>query len=141
MTLRDLKMLLLLHPSKAFRLLLPRGEPVPVSFHITEVARVRKDFIDCGGRPHSTEVCQLQAWLGPDDDHRLTAGKLSAILRKTGDLFPSDAVPLEIEYEDGVLSQFPVSNYRLMPSVILLALELKHTDCLAKDVCLAPAKS
>src|SRR6187402_147169 len=99
MTLRDLKTLLLLNPEKGIRLLLPHGGLVPVAFHITEVARVRKDFIDCGGRLHSTEVCQLQAWLGPDDDHRLSAGKLSAILRKTGDLFPSDSVPLELEYE------------------------------------------
>ena len=138
MTLRDLKTLLLLHPAKSFRLLLPRGEPVPVAFHITEVARIRKDFIDCGGRPHSTEVCQLQAWIGPDDDHRLTAARLSSILRKTGDLFPSDNVPLELEYEDGLLSQFSVSSHRLTSAEILLTLSLKHTDCLAKDVCLAP---
>ena len=138
MTLRDLKTLLLLHPGKSFRLLLPRGEQVPVAFHITEIARLRKDFIDCGGRPHTSEVCQLQAWIGPDGDHRLTAGKLSAILRKTGDLFPSENIPLQLEYEDGLLSQFPVTSYRVTSSEVLLILALKHADCLAPDVCLAP---
>jgi hypothetical protein len=138
MTLRDLKTLLLLHPAKSLSLILPRGEQVPVSFHITEIARIRKDFIDCGGRPHSTEVCQLQAWIGPDADHRLTAGKLAGILRKAGNLFPSDNVPLELEYEDGLLSQFPVTSHHVTPTAILLTLSQKHADCLAPDVCLAP---
>jgi hypothetical protein len=136
MTLRDLKTLLLLHPVKALRLLLPRGEQVPVSFHITEIARIRKDFIDCGGRPHTSEVCQLQAWIGPDEDHRLTAGKLSAIIRKAAPLFPTDTIPLELEYEDGLLSQFPVTGHRLNPAVLLLTLSEKHTTCLAPDICL-----
>lgn len=136
MTLRELKTLLLLHPGKTLQLLLPRGEQVPVSFHITEIARIRKDFIDCGGRPHSTGICQLQAWIGPDEDHRLTAGKLSAILRKAASLFPADAIPLEFEYEDGLLSQFQVTSHRLTSSALLLTLSEKHATCLAPDVCL-----
>lgn len=27
---------------------LPGGETLPAHFHITEVGRVRKDFVDCG---------------------------------------------------------------------------------------------
>ena len=35
--------------SATIQLMLPNGSLVPAHFHITEVGRVHKDFIDCGG--------------------------------------------------------------------------------------------
>jgi hypothetical protein len=75
------------HPEKQFRLVL-RKEAVPVSFHITEVAHVQKRFIDCGGKLHTTHTCQLQAWVGPDDHHRLQAGKMARVLDLAAKVLP-----------------------------------------------------
>jgi Family of unknown function (DUF6428) len=134
MKLQELKQLLQRHPNKGFRLQLPTGDPVPVSFHITEVGHVRKKFLDCGGRMHETETCQLQAWVGSDEEHRLANGKLLGIL-------PGDQLTVEIEYEDAALSQHPIAGADVRGDAVVLRLEAKHTDCLAKDVCLPPEKS
>ncbi len=101
MTLHELQNLLSQHADKAFQLRLPGGSTVPVSFHITEVGHVKKSFIDCGGQFHETESCQLQAWVGSDEDHRIASGKLAGILRKASFLLPDPEIPVEIEYEDG----------------------------------------
>ncbi len=136
MKLTELKQLLHDHPAKAFMLRLPTGRPVPVSFHITEVGHVRKKFIDCGGRMHETETCLLQAWVGSDSDHRLATGKLLGILGKAASFLPGDELPVEIEYEDRVLTQYPVTGAEVGDETVVLLLAEKHTDCLAKDVCL-----
>jgi len=141
MKLRELKQLLQQHPDKGFRLQLPTGNPVPVSFHITEVGHVRKKFIDCGGRMHETETCQLQAWVGSDEEHRLASRKLLGILDKAALFLPSDHLPVEIEYEDTALSQHPIAGAEVREGEVVLLLESKHTDCLAKDVCLPPEKA
>ena len=36
------------NPLAALHLMLPDGSFVPAHFHVTEVGRVQKDFIDCG---------------------------------------------------------------------------------------------
>lgn len=48
MNLSELKSLLTEHSSHLFRIALPDGNAVPVSFHVTEVGRVQKTFLDCG---------------------------------------------------------------------------------------------
>ena len=135
MKLHELKQLLHAHPEKAFRFQLPTGSPVPVSFHITEVGHMRKKFMDCGGRMHETETCQLQAWVGSDEDHRIATGKLLGILRKAADFLPGDELPVEIEYEDEALTQYPIEGAEVGDEAVILRLTAKHTDCLAKEVC------
>src|SRR5687767_9972962 len=66
MNLSGLKTVLKEAADKHFRLKLPDGSPVPVSFHVTEVGRVQKTFIDCGGVFRETVAWQLQIWVGPD---------------------------------------------------------------------------
>lgn len=131
------------HPEKPFRLVLPGSATVPVSFHITEVGHVTKKFIDCGGKIHAIEACQLQAWLGEDTDHRLSAGKMARVLelaRQKGVLPDGQDLDVEIEYEDAALSQYTVSDAAVTESEVMLLLAAKHTDCLAKDVCCPPAR-
>lgn len=135
MKLHELKQLLQQHPDKGFRLQLPAGEPVPVSFHITEVGHVRKQFIDCGGRMHATETVQLQAWVGSDDEHRLANRKLLGIFNKAASFLPGDHLPVEIEYEQNELSQYPIAGAEVREDSVVLLLAPKHTDCLAKDAC------
>ena len=139
MKLSQFSSLLQAHADKQFHLVLPGSSAVPVSFHITEVGHVIKKFIDCGGKLHTTQTCQLQAWLGSDTDHRLYAGKMAGVLglaEAKGVLPAGEDLDLEIEYEDTALSQYPVTGYAVTPDAVVLTLAAKHTDCLAKESCL-----
>ena len=135
MILSELRSLLAAHPERVFRLLLPDGEPVPVSFHITEVGRVHKTFLDCGGTPRETITCQLQVWVGKDYDHRIETGKMAGILEKGKPMLPDESVPVEIEYEDRVISQYTIESHELTGDAVILKLAHKHTECLAPELC------
>jgi hypothetical protein len=139
MTTADLAAALAAAPEAALHVRLPDGVLVPAHFHVTEVGRVRKDFIDCGGTVRSSTTCQLQLWVADDTEHRLTAGKLAGILRAGEKLLGPGALPVEVEYEGGLISQFPLADIQLTPAGLLLVLGGKHTDCLAKESCLPMA--
>jgi arsenite methyltransferase len=137
MKLSQFKALLESNRDKQFRLVLPNNKSVPIQFHITEVAHVQKRFIDCGGRIHVAETCQLQAWVWKDTDHRLAAGKMADILKISEKVLPQNIdLDIEIEYEDTTISQYPVTRHLVTDDAVTLYLSNKHTDCLAKDVCL-----
>lgn len=132
----EFKQILQSNPDKQFRLMLPNQSDVPVSFHITEVAHVQKRFIDCGGKRHTTDTCQLQAWLGEDTNHRLKAGRMADIMRLASDILPAGQdLDIEVEYEDKTISQYPVADYMVTGDAVILTLRSKHTDCLAKELC------
>lgn len=135
MKLNELKNLLTTHSERQFQVQLPDGSPVPLSFHVTEVGRVHKAFIDCGGTERETTTCQLQVWVGPDHEHRLETGKMAQILKKAQGFFPSEDIPVEIEYEDGVISQYTIEGYQVREDAVVLDLASKHTDCLARELC------
>lgn len=137
MKLSAFKALLQSHREKQFRLVLPSAGAVPACFHITEVAYMQKRFIDCGGRLHTTHTCQLQAWVWTDVQHRLMAGKMADVLNIAKRILPEDRdLDIEIEYEDATISQYPVTGYAVTNEAVTLYLGYKHTDCLAKDLCL-----
>lgn len=138
MTPQDLNGILALHPELPLKLQLPHGGEVPVSFHITEVGVVQKDFIDCGGTRRQTRTFQLQAWVGEDEDHRLSSQKLGGILGKGLAAFGGIDLPVEIEYEDEVISQFPLDRVSAEGGALVFHLTTKHTDCLAKTLCGLP---
>jgi hypothetical protein len=139
MKLHEFKALLEANRDKQFLLQLPNEKTVPQSFHITEVGLVTKTFIDCGGKVHSLQTCQLQAWIGPDVDHRIEAGKMADILKVSASIVPNDFLYLEIEYEDDIISQYPVAEAVVTDEAVTLVLTTKHTDCLAKELCMVPS--
>jgi hypothetical protein len=122
------------------RFVLPDGGIVPAHAHITEVGRVDKTFFDCGATFRKTSFLCLQAWVADDTDHRLPAGKLADIIDRAAPLFQGDDLDVELEYEDGLISQFPVESLSIDGDSVVVFLSTKHTDCLAKDICLAPAQ-
>jgi len=138
MKLSELKTLLSEYPERFFRLLLPDGGTVPVSFHVTEIGRVHKTFLDCGGTLREKTTCQLQVWVGEDYDHRIETGKLAGILEKGAKLLPDESVPVEIEYEDKVISQYTVEAHEVSESAVVLHLAHRHTECLAPELCGLP---
>ena len=60
---------------------LPNGELVPSHFHVTEVGKVTKHFIDCGGTERKETVVNFQLWEENDYNHRLHPEKLVHIMR------------------------------------------------------------
>jgi hypothetical protein len=136
MNLTEFKKLLSDHPGKLMRFVLPGGKSIPRHYHITEVGHVKKDFIDCGGTIRTASACVLQAWVAAnDEDHRLEAGKLAAILLMADKILPGADLPVEVEYEAPVISQFTIAGSRLASDAIVFQLKKKHTDCLAKESC------
>ncbi len=138
MNLTELKFLLTKYSDRVFRIALPDGDAIPISFHVTEVGRVHKTFLDCGGKLRESLICQLQIWVGEDYDHRLETGKMSKILEKASACLPETAIPVEVEYEDKVISQYTIETHELTDGAVVLRLAHKHTECLAPELCGLP---
>lgn len=139
MNLSELKTLLVDHSDRYFRISLPDGSAVPLSFHVTEVGRVQKTFLDCGGTLRESISCQLQVWVGEDYEHRIETGKMAAILNKAKAYLPDETIPVEVEYEDQVISQYVIADFTLTDEAVVLNLANKHTECLAPELCGLPA--
>lgn len=136
MTIHEFNQQLETHRGLPLAFQLPDGGFIPAHFHITEVGHVKKTFVDCGGTRRTQETCLLQTWVANDEDHRLPAGKLADIFAKTRDVLPDHSLPVEVEFEDYVVAQFPVQSASVIDGALTFQLGLKHTDCLAKDVCI-----
>lgn len=124
------------HSNHELRFVLPDGDCVPVHAHITEAGRVDKTFVDCGGTMRKISNTTLQAWVADDVDHRFAPGKLARVLDIAAPILNGDDLDVEVEYEDCAISQFPVLAASVEDGVLIFQLGSKHTDCLAKDVCL-----
>ena len=135
MTVREFRTLLEAHPGMTMHFMLPDKAFVPAHYHITEVGRVHKDFIDCGGTVRSATSCVLQIWVADDVAHRLETTKLAKIMEIARPLLQSDELPVDVEYEDAVVSQYPIGGAEITPGGILFYLGTKHTACLAPDKC------
>ena len=138
MKIGQLKTALANNTESVVRFLLPNGMSVPTHAHVTEVARVDKHFVDCGGTVRQETYCRLQTWVADDLDHRLNAGKLLKILEKAKPLLKSDDLDVDVEHEVGFISQFPVEGATASGSEITLQLGTRHTACLAMDQCCPP---
>jgi Family of unknown function (DUF6428) len=124
------------NPNLGIQIVLPNQTIVPAHFHITEVGRVQKDFIDCGGKVRSSTSCLLQVWVANDVKHRLEAIKLANIIRKAQPLLKSNDLPVEVEYEQEVISQYPIESVEITHAGIQFHLGAKHTACLATELCI-----
>jgi hypothetical protein len=122
----------------SIRFLLPNGEFVPIHAHVTEVARIDKRFVDCGGTLRNDSLCRLQTWFSDDVDHRLTAGKLLKILEKAKSFLATDDLEVDVEHEIGFISQFPLESVEISSTEIVLRLTERHTACLALEKCKPP---
>jgi hypothetical protein len=135
MKLSELKHSLAQHSDRTLRFVLPTGTTIPAHAHVTEVARLDKRFVDCGGTFRTESTCRLQAWFADDTEHRLTAGKLLSIFNKGARILETEDLDVELEYEAPFIAQFPVSSVELNGESLLVRLGTKHTACLAEDKC------
>lgn len=114
---------------------LPNGTTVPGHFHVTEVGKITKHFIDCGGTVRNEEVINFQLWDANDYDHRLHPEKLLHIIALSERILSLDDLEIEVEYQGETIQKFGLdfdgANFLLSG---------KKTDCLAKDKCGIPAE-
>ena len=104
----ELKKELKKYPDANVRFRLPDGQWLPAHAHVTEVARIDKRFLDCGGTLRNDSLCRLQTWFSDDLEHRLTAGKLAKILDKADPILQSDDLDVDVEHEVSFITQFPL---------------------------------
>jgi len=113
---------------------LPDGNLVPRHFHVTEVGKITKQFIDCGGTVRTEEVVNFQLWNANDYDHRLHPEKLLKIIELSEKaLGIGEDLPVEVEYQGRTIEKF---GLEFDGRHFLLA--TKQTDCLAKENCGVP---
>jgi hypothetical protein len=117
------------------------GEPIEPHVHVTEVGRVQKDFVDCGGTVRRLVTCLLQTWVGEDRDHRITAGRLLKAFEHAAPVLGDEDLAVELEYETCNVVQLVVASVKQEPDRLVLQLGSKHTDCLAKELCVPSAAS
>ena len=114
---------------------LPNGQLVPSHFHVTEVGKVSKHFIDCGGTVRKEDVVNFQLWEANDYDHRLHPEKLIHIIELSEKIIGMEDLEIEVEYQAETIGKFGLDfdgkNFLLTT---------KQTDCLAKDQCGIPTE-
>ncbi len=135
MRISELSNVLTSSPESTIRFQLPSGELAPAHAHVTEVARISKRFIDCGGTFREEAMCRLQTWIANDYDHRLTAGKLAKVLDKARSILGDEDLEVDVEHDMGFVTQFPLDGTTTQGSEILLSLRGRNTACLAPDLC------
>ncbi|WP_400078406.1 DUF6428 family protein [Winogradskyella sp. R77965] len=112
---------------------LPNGTLVPSHFHVTEVGKITKNFIDCGGTVRQEEVANFQLWNADDYDHRLHPEKLLNIIELSEKELNIGDLDIEVEYQSDTIGKYSLDfdgKHFLLTS--------KQTDCLAKDNCGIP---
>ncbi|NBC04971.1 MAG: hypothetical protein GVY20_14900 [Bacteroidetes bacterium] len=132
MTLAEIKSNL--KKTETLKFILPDGTQVPSHFHVTEVGKVTKHFIDCGGTERFQNVINFQLWTADDVDHRLQAEKLNSIISLSEKKLNLDEnAQIEVEYQGQTIEtyglDFEDKEFKLIP---------QQTDCLAKDKCGIP---
>jgi hypothetical protein len=132
MRLAELKAGLAKHPELNLRLELCHGTLLPAHAHVTEVARIEKRFIDCGGTLRTEAFCRLQLWVAKDFWHRLKSATLLAILEKATQVLGPDDLEVDVEYELGVITQSPVQAMSVIDGELVLQTAQRRTDCLAR---------
>ena len=141
LNISELRAALAAEPTLPVTVIWPDGEPIEAHFHVTEVGRVQKDFVDCGGTVRRVVTCLLQTWVGEDTDHRITAGKLLKAFDYAAPVLGGEDLPVELEYESCNVVQLRVIAIERSAEALVVRLASKHTDCLAKDLCIPNATS
>lgn len=137
MNLSDFKDALDKHAEKDLSIVIPGGHSVPAHFHITEVGRTEKRFVDCGGKVRNLAFASVQVWVANDTSHRLSARKLASILEKTESIIGFDNPEMQVEYQEGSIALLSVEGFEVMDGSIAFLLANKQTACLAMEACLS----
>lgn len=111
------------------------GSIVPGHFHVTEVGKVHRHFIDCGGVEREETVVNFQLWNADDYDHRLHPEKLRHIIELSQKKLNLPDAEIEVEYQSDTIGKYGIAF-----SEGAFILTSKQTACLAQDACGIPEK-
>ena len=120
---------------EAVNFLLEDGTAVPEHFHVTEVGKITKNFIDCGGQVRNEQVANFQLWNANDFDHRLKPQKLLNIIELSERKLGIEDLEIEVEYQSKT-----IGKYGLEFNGQDFVLTATHTNCLALEQCGIPQK-
>ncbi len=112
---------------------LPDGTLVPEHFHVTEVGKVHKQFIDCGGTLRTENLISFQLWSANDYNHRLHPEKLIKIIEIAERHLHLEDFEVEVEYQGETIGKYSMSFNGAGFNLVS-----KQTDCLAKEACGIP---
>lgn len=140
MRVSEVRAALMAAPELPITVIWPDGEPIEAHFHVTEVGRVQKDFVDCGGTVRRVTTCLLQTWVGEDVEHRITGGKLLKAFEFAAPVLNGEDLPVELEYEACNVVTLRVVAVERTEGALIVRLAGKHTDCLAKELCVPTTK-
>jgi len=133
MKLSEVKLTLSKVKNIAFEL--PNGNLVPTHFHVTEVGKISKHFIDCGGTVRNENVANFQLWDADDYNHRLHPERLLSIVELSEKVLKLEDMEVEVEYQGQTIEKFGLEF-----DGVNFLLTNKQTDCLAKEKCGIPQK-
>ena len=102
---------------------------------MTEVGKITKHFIDCGGTERREEVINFQLWNAADYDHRLHPGKLLDIIELSEKIIGMEDLEIEVAYQGATIQTFGLDFNGKQ-----FVLTTKKTDCLAKESCGIPVE-
>ena len=114
---------------------LPNEELLAAHFHITEIGKVEKTFVDCGGVQRTNAACVLQTYVANDIDHRLSVATLKAIVGAADQLDISDELGVELEVQQDTIAIYAVDAITQESGHLNFQLGGKATACLAPDSC------
>ena len=124
-----------LHQLNEVHFKLPDGTNIPQHFHVTEVGKITKHFIDCGGVERKEEVINFQLWTANDYHHRLHPDKMRSILQLAENTLCLNDLEIEVEYQSETIGKYGLmfdgKNFVLVSSL---------TACLAPDQCGIPVE-
>ena len=131
MKLSELKSIL--NKIETIGFILPDSTKVPGHFHVTEVGKISKHFIDCGGVLRKENTINLQLWEANDYDHRLHPEKLLQIIELSEKTLQLKDLDIEVEYQSNTIGRYGLdfNGYEFL-------LTNKTTNCLAPDKCGVP---
>ncbi len=125
----------ILNTVEAVNFKLPNGGYVPEHFHVTEVGKVNKHFIDCGGVVRKEDKANFQLWDANDVEHRLKPAKLANIISLSERVLGLEDLEIEVEYQGDTIGKYELGfdgkDFLLLHT---------QTACLAKDACGIPAE-
>jgi len=113
----------------------PSGLSVPCHFHITEIGRTTKKFVDCGGVERVTSNTTFQIWVADDTDHKMSVGKFVNIIEAGKDLVNAED-QIVFEYDNNhTIGLYGVYLFQRLDHFFNIFLVQKRANCLAPDKC------
>lgn len=135
MKLSEFRQALQQNPNHELGIQFNSGLQIAAHFHVTEIGKVTKDFVDCGGTRRLTVSCVLQTLVANDVDHRLSSDKLAMIIEKASVLELDESLPMEVEIQTETIGVYAFETVSVQSGKLVFKLASKQTACLAPSTC------